>query len=171
MSRSQRHSPVRRYSHAHSSSVTPTIFGDGDTFSDGYNYVTTVNNGGLQLDWTLKPTLLLTSRFAVDRVFAPGFTTYHQQPRLDFRRSWIPRIRDGSDARHPRGLRGRRFFQCCVDTNFAHSLYSYSSALAWAKGSTVSSSAVSSASSITTFNSLAIFRLLPFRADSHGAVY
>ncbi len=125
-----------RYSHGHSSSVTPTIFGDGDTWSDGYNYVTSVNNGGMQLDWTLKPTLLLTSRFAVDRVYAPGFTTYPSAASAGF-----PSLLDTANtgmARMPAILVDSPwtslFSQCCVDTNFAHTLYSYSSALSWAKG-------------------------------------
>lgn len=125
-----------RYSHAHSSSVTPTIFGDGDTWSDGYNYITSVNNGGLQFDWTLKPTLLFTSRFSVDRVYAPGFTTYPSAASAGF-----PSLLDNANpgiSRMPAILVDSPwtslFDQCCVDTNFAHTLYGYSAGLSWAKG-------------------------------------
>ncbi|HEX6505211.1 MAG TPA: TonB-dependent receptor [Terriglobales bacterium] len=125
-----------RYSHQHMSNVTPTIFGDGDTWSDGYNYITSVNNGGLQFDWTLKPTLLLTTRFSVDRVYAPGFTTYPHASSVGF-----PSNLDNANpgiARMPAILVDSPwtsiYDQCCVDTKFAHSLYSYSAALAWSKG-------------------------------------
>ncbi|MBV8478314.1 MAG: TonB-dependent receptor, partial [Acidobacteria bacterium] len=125
-----------RYSHQHMSNTAPTVFGDGDTWSDGFNYITSVNNGGLQFDWTLKPTLLLTTRFAVDRVYAPGFTTYPQASSVGF-----PSSLDNANPgikRMPAILVDSPwtsiFDQCCVDTRFAHSLYTYSASLAWAKG-------------------------------------
>ncbi|MBV8894146.1 MAG: TonB-dependent receptor [Acidobacteria bacterium] len=118
------------------SNTAPTVFGDGDTWSDGFNYITSVNNGGLQFDWTLKPTLLLTTRFAVDRVYAPGFTTYPQASSVGF-----PSSLDNANPgikRMPAILVDSPwtsiFDQCCVDTRFAHSLYTYSASLAWAKG-------------------------------------
>jgi hypothetical protein len=124
-----------RYSHAHSSSAAPTILGDGE-FNDGNNYVTSVNNGGLQFDWTLRPTLLLSSRFAIEHVHAPGFTTYPSAASAGF-----PTLLDNANpgiSRMPAILVDSPwtsiYDQCCVDTKLDHTLYSFSSSLAWAKG-------------------------------------
>src|SRR5579863_7345822 len=124
-----------RYSHAHSSNATPTVFGDGE-FNDGINFITSVNNGGLQYDWTLKPNLLLASRFAVDRVYAPGFSDYPTASSAGF-----PSLLDNANpgiARMPGILVDSPwtslYDQCCVDTKFAHTLYSYSSSLVWTHG-------------------------------------
>lgn len=124
-----------RYSHAHSSQSVPTVLADGD-FNDGINYVTDVNNGGLQFDWTLRPTLLATGRFSIDHVHAPGFTTYPSAVSVGFPAlldnanpgiSRIPAIQVDSPWTSI-------YDQCCVDTKLDHVLYSYSSALAWARG-------------------------------------
>jgi Carboxypeptidase regulatory-like domain/TonB dependent receptor len=123
-----------RYSHLHSSNAVPTVLADGD-FNDGNNYVTSVNNGGLQFDWTLRPTLLLSSRFAIDYVHAPGFTTYPSATSVGF-----PSVLDTANgiARMPAiqvdSPWTSIYDQCCVDTKLDHTLYSYSSTLAWAKG-------------------------------------
>jgi hypothetical protein len=124
-----------RYSHAHASNATPTVFGDGE-FNDGINFITSVNNGGLQYDWTLRPNLLLASRFAVDRVAQPGFSDYPSATSVGF-----PSLLDNANAgisRMPGILVDSPwtslYDQCCVDTKFAHTLYSYSSALAWTHG-------------------------------------
>src|SRR5579872_3706083 len=123
-----------RYSHAHSSSYAPTILGDGE-FNDGNNYVTGVNNGGLQFDWTLRPSLLFSGRFAVDQVHAPGYTTYPSATSVGF-----PSILDQANgiSRVPAIIVDSPwtsiYDQCCVDTKLDHLLYSYSSALSWARG-------------------------------------
>jgi Carboxypeptidase regulatory-like domain/TonB dependent receptor len=124
-----------RYSHLHSSNAVPTIFGDGE-FNDGLNQLTSVHNVGLEHDWTIKPTLLLSSRFALDRVSAPGFTNYPNATSVGF-----PSLLDSANSgisRMPAILTDSPwtslFDQCCVDTKFAHTLYSYSSALAWTHG-------------------------------------
>ena len=124
-----------RYSHAHSSQNAPTVLADGD-FNDGINYITSVNNGGLQFDWTLRPTLLATGRISVDQVHAPGFTTYPTAtsvgfpPLLDNANPGISRI----PAIQVDSPWTSIYDQCCVDTKLDHMLYSYSSALAWSKG-------------------------------------
>ncbi|HUK24409.1 MAG TPA: TonB-dependent receptor [Terriglobales bacterium] len=125
-----------RYSHAHSSESVPTILGDDDTFADGDNYLTTVHNASLQHDWTIRPTLLLSSRFAVEHAFAPGFTTYPSASSVGF-----PSLLDNANAgisRMPGILVDSPwtslYDQCCVDTKFAHTLYSYSSGLSWVHG-------------------------------------
>ena len=124
-----------RFSHAHFTTAAPTVLGDGDTFSDGYNYLTSVENGGLQFDWTIKPTLLLTSRIGIDYVHAPGYTTYPPATSVGFPAeldqanniSRMPAIQVDSPWTSI-------YDQCCVDTKLNHNLVSYSSALAWAKG-------------------------------------
>ena len=124
-----------RYSHLHSSETAPTILGDGE-FNDGLNSTTSVHNASVQHDWNIRPTLLLSSRFAVDRVYAPGFTTYPSATSVGF-----PSLLDNANAgisRMPAILTDSPwtslFDQCCVDTKFSHTLYSYSSALSWVRG-------------------------------------
>lgn len=123
-----------RFSHAHYTSAVPTVLGDGE-FNDGNNYLTSVENGGLQFDWTIKPTLLLSSRFGVDYVHAPGYTNYPPATSVGFPAS-LDQANDIS--RMPAILVDSPwtsiYDQCCVDTKLNHVLYSYSSSLAWAKG-------------------------------------
>ncbi len=124
-----------RFSHSHFSQATPTIFGDGE-FNDGINFIVSVENGSLQYDQTIKPTLLLTARFAIDYVYAPGFSDYPPATSVGF-----PAELDNANAgiaRMPAILTDSPwtslYDQCCVDTKFAHTLYSYSSALNWVHG-------------------------------------
>lgn len=122
-----------RYSRHHDVFTVPTIIGSDQ--GDGVIYTTNVQNGGLEYNWSVKPTALWTNRFSIDRVKAPGQTNNY--PTL-------------SDVGLPATLAANGltrvpsinvdggfmsiFTQCCVDTHFAHTLYSYSSALQWAKG-------------------------------------
>jgi hypothetical protein len=124
-----------RYSHLYSSNTAPTILGDS-AFNDGLNSTTSVHNASVQHDWNLRPTLLLSSRFAIDRVYAPGFTTYPKATSVGF-----PALLENANAgisRMPGILTDSPwtslFDQCCVDTKFSHTLYSYSSALSWVRG-------------------------------------
>lgn len=123
-----------RFSHAHYTNAVPTVLGDYE-FNDGNNYLTSVENGGLQFDWTLKPTLLLSSRFGVDYVHAPGFTNYPAATSVGFPAS----LDQANDISRMPGILVDSpwtsiYDQCCVDTKLNHVLYSYSSSLAWAKG-------------------------------------
>jgi hypothetical protein len=124
-----------RYSHAHASNVTPTVLGD-EEFNDGINGITGVNNGSIQYDWTLRPTLLFTGRFSVDQVDQPSFTKYPSASSVGF-----PSLLDNANpgiSRMPAILVDSPwtsiYDQCCVDTKFNHSQYSYSAALVWTKG-------------------------------------
>ena len=123
-----------RLSHAHYTSAVPTILGDGE-FNDGNNYLTSVENGGLQFDWNIRPTLLLSTRFGIDYVHAPGYTKYPSAASVGFPAS-LDQANDIS--RMPAILVDSPwtsiYDQCCVDTKLNHYLYSYSSTLAWAKG-------------------------------------
>ena len=115
--------------------LLPQSLGDGE-FNDGINGTTSVENGSLQHDWTIKPALLLSSRFAIDYVYAPGFSNYPSATSVGFP-SLLGNANPGI-SRMPAILTDSPwtslFDQCCVDTKFAHTLYSYSSALAWVRG-------------------------------------
>jgi hypothetical protein len=124
-----------RYSHLHTSETAPTILGDGE-FNDGLNSTTSVHNASVQHDWNIRPTVLLSSRFAIDRVYAPGFTTYPSATSVGF-----PALLDNANAGISRmpaiqvdSPWTSLFDQCCVDTKFSHTLYSYSSGLSWVRG-------------------------------------
>jgi hypothetical protein len=134
-----------RYSRAHSNFYSAEFMGDGE-FGDGYaSSPTTTQNGSLEYTWTINPRTIWTSHFAVDRVKAPTTTN-------------IPTI-ESFNATLPAGVPGlpttleangvnrmptiqisgalpwsSLFDQCCVNTNFAHTLYSYSSQLVISKG-------------------------------------
>jgi hypothetical protein len=123
-----------RLSHAHSSSSTPLVFGDGE-FNDGTNYLTTVNNASLEYDWNIRPTTLLTTRLAVDRVFGPGYTNYPNPVNYGF-----PSILNTANGivRMPGLLMDSPwtslYDQCCVDTHFAHTLWAYAATLTQMRG-------------------------------------
>ena len=134
-----KHKIAGRYSRHSDQQTVPTVFGDGDTWSDGVIYKTHVQNGGLEYNWLISPTLLLTSRFGVDRVTAPGAANNY--PTLQS--VGLPSVlaANGLD-RMPTILTDdfgtypftSLFTQCCVDTHFAHSLFTYSTALQWSTG-------------------------------------
>ena len=124
-----------RYSRRHEKESAPTVVGNGD-FSDGVIYTTDVQNANLEYNWAIRPTALWTNRFSIDRVHGPGQSNHLS----DVERRWalpailnqngldrIPAINVGDDFLS-------MFTQCCVDTHFAHTLYSYSSGLQWVKG-------------------------------------
>lgn len=131
---SDKHKIAGRYSRHHDDYSAPTVVGNGD-LGDGVIYPTTAQNGGLEYNWTVSPTLLWTNRFSVDRVHAPGQTNNY--PTLGD--VGLPAIlaANGLDRVPSINVDGgflSIYTQCCVDTHFAHSLYSYSSALQWVKG-------------------------------------
>ena len=123
-----------RYSRHHDVLTAPTVIGNGDQ-GDGFIGTTVPQNGGVEYNWAIKPTLLWTSRFSVDRVNAP--VTANKYPSLtavglssDLAANGLTRI-PAIDVDDPFL---DVFTQCCVDTHFAHTLVSYSSALQWVKG-------------------------------------
>jgi hypothetical protein len=126
-----------RYSRYHNHDTVPTIVGDGDfgPEGDGVIFNTNTQNGGGEYNWAIAPAMLLTSRFSVDRVHAPGISNNY--PTLsDVGLS--PDLAANGLTRMPTiGVDDpflSIFTQCCVDTHFAHTLVSYSSALQWVKG-------------------------------------
>ena len=124
-----------RYSHLGQDSSVPTVLGSGD-FGDGSNYATKVHNATIDYVWTARPTLLVDLRAGLDRVDAPGFTKYPTLQSVGFPsvlaangldRMPMINMDDGPYT----GL----YTQCCVDTAFAHTLFTYSGSLSWVRGS------------------------------------
>jgi hypothetical protein len=130
-----------RYSHLHSDNNVPTVFGDFE-FGPGGDGIKAsplaVHNGSIEHTWTINPALLWTNRFAIDR--AKQTETSLGLPNLSS--VGFPAILgEGNNVqRMPTiqmsGALGQTSIwdQCCLDTNFAHTLYSYSSALQWVRG-------------------------------------
>ena len=129
-----------RYSNLHGENNIATIFGDGDwgCCGDGLSSITNVHNASLEHNFTVTPNVVWTNRFALDRAVAPVNEDY---PKLDTvfdqpgdaplaqanHLNRFPTIQTDGDAIS-------LFNQCCTDTGFAHTLYSYSSSLSWARG-------------------------------------
>jgi hypothetical protein len=115
----------------------PTVFGDGD-FNDGFNSITDVYNAVLEDNWSPTGNLAWTNRFAIDRAVAPVTENY---PKLDTvftapgdailsqanGLTRMPVIQMDNNATS-------LFNQCCTDTGFAHTLFSYNSGLSWVHG-------------------------------------
>jgi hypothetical protein len=124
-----------RYSRGHSGGTSPTLFAN-DEFGDGIASATSdVHNVGLEHNWTITPLLLWTNHLGVDRATQASATKLPDPTSAGFTSILT---RDNGISRMPAILMDDPytplFSQCCVDTKFAHSLYSYSSALSWVKG-------------------------------------
>jgi hypothetical protein len=130
----EKHRIGGRYSRHHDIFTAPNVIGSGD-FGDGSIYKTDVQNAGIEYNWSLTPSMLWTSRLSVDRVVAPGQT--NKYPTLSD--VGLPSIlgENGLDRIPSIGVDDgflSIYTQCCVDTHFAHTLTSYSSALQWVRG-------------------------------------
>ena len=129
---SQNHKINGRYSRHHDLFTQPTVLGND---GDGVIYKTNVQNVGIEYDWAIKPTMLLSNRLSLDRVVAPGISNNY--PTLES--VGLPDVLAGNGLhRMPTILTSGEsldlFDQCCVDTNFAHTLWTYSSSLQWVFG-------------------------------------
>ncbi len=133
-----KHKISGRYSHHSDDQSTPTVLANGDLFNDGVIYKTSVHNGSLEYNWMLSPRMLWTSRVSVDRVKAPGQTNNY--PTLQS--VGLPSVLAANGLnRMPAVITDdfgaspwtSMFSQCCVDTHFAHTLYTYSSVLQWSQ--------------------------------------
>src|SRR3989440_1130093 len=123
-----------RYSRHHDVFTAPTVIGNGDQ-GDGFIGTTIPENGGVEYNWAIKPTMLLTNRFSVDRVNAP--VQANKYPSLSDVGLSSVLAANGLTRIPAIGVDEpflSIFTQCCVDTHFAHTLFSYSSALQWVKG-------------------------------------
>ena len=135
-----RHRLSVRYSRLHSRFSTPTILGDG-AFNDGIaSDPVTAQNASLEYAWTINPHLVWTNHFAVDRVSENEIENYPSLTSVGF--PSVLAANSGIDRMPTIQMSGAQpwtnlFDQCCVNTTFAHTLYSYSSQLLIAKGSHV----------------------------------
>ena len=122
-----------RYSRHHDEFVAPTVIGSDQ--GDGAIYMTNAQNGGVEYNWSIAPTALLTSRLSVDRVHAPGISNNY--PDLGSVGFSSVLAANGLTRMPTIGVDDpflSLFTLCCVDTHFAHTLVSYSSGLQWVKG-------------------------------------
>jgi hypothetical protein len=138
---SDKHRVNGRYSRMHNNFTSPVDLGDGgDATGDGGgigNAPLTVQNGSLEYTWALNPKTIWTNHFAVDRAVQPETTNI---PSLETAN--LPSILDanGIDRMPTIQMSGASqwsslYDQCCINTTFAHTLYSYSSQLVISKGS------------------------------------
>jgi hypothetical protein len=124
-----------RYSQSYGEYDVPFVLASS-SFNDGFNSSTTVHNIGLEYNWTLTPNSVWTNRFAVDRVSAPNESAFPSLQSVGFPASLANA--NGLDRMPSIQLDGTNnwlsmFTQCCTDTDFAHTLYSYSTSLSWVK--------------------------------------
>jgi hypothetical protein len=134
-----KHRVSGRYSRLHSRFSTPIIFGDGEFGSSGDGIAVdpvTAQNGSLEYVWTVNPKIVWTNHFAVDRVSEAETTNIPSLTTVGF-----PSIlaANGVDRMPTIQISGASpwtslYDQCCVNTTFAHTLYSYSSQLVISKG-------------------------------------
>jgi hypothetical protein len=124
-----------RYSQSYGGFDVPFVLANS-IFNDGYNSSTTVHNIGMEYTWAFTPSLVWTDRFAVDRVVAPVHSAFPSLSSVGFPASLA--TANHLDRMPSIQLDGTNnwlsmFTQCCTDTDFAHTLYSYSSSLTWVK--------------------------------------
>jgi hypothetical protein len=134
---SDKHRLTGRYSNHHDSTVIPTIFGDGDfpPIGDGLSEPTDVHNVVLEDNWSPVATTVWTNRFALDRAASPVTENYPTLasvglPAVLGQANGLTRMPTIQMDNNATSL----FNQCCTDTTFAHTLYSYSSSMSWVKG-------------------------------------
>ncbi|MGA6982339.1 MAG: carboxypeptidase regulatory-like domain-containing protein [Candidatus Sulfotelmatobacter sp.] len=142
-----------RYSRESSNYHTPTIFGDGfDNNGSGDGIAgspTLAQNGSIEYSRTLNSRIVWTTHFAIDRVHEkatsgiPSISSFNATLPAGVQLSPIFQQANGLD-RMPAiymSSGGQTapwtdlYDQCCVDTTFAHTLYSYSTQFVVSKGS------------------------------------
>lgn len=129
-----------RYSRLHNNATTPTILADGSDATGDNGGITNaplaVQNGSLEYTWTLNPKIVWTSRFGIDRAAQASTTNIPSLTSVGLP-SYLGA--NGIDRMPTIQMSGASpwsslYDQCCVNTTFAHTLYSYSSQLVIAKG-------------------------------------
>ncbi|HEY5256329.1 MAG TPA: carboxypeptidase-like regulatory domain-containing protein [Acidobacteriaceae bacterium] len=123
-----------RYSNIFNSGSTPTVFGDGE-FNDGLAYTTHVYNDGINYSYMPTANTLWTTTFGLDRVSQPSHTNYPSPTSVGF----PSYLEQNGVVRMPSIIMEDSqwtsiYDQCCVDTDFAHTLYNYSTSFSWTKG-------------------------------------
>ncbi|MFZ0662237.1 MAG: TonB-dependent receptor [Acidobacteriaceae bacterium] len=115
--------------------LTPTVFGDAD-FNDGNQFTDRIYNSGINYSYAPTPNTLWISTFGLDRVSEPTQdVNYPNLTSVGFP-SYL--INNGIN-RMPAIIMADApwtslYSQCCVITQFAHTLLNYTSAFQWTKG-------------------------------------
>jgi Carboxypeptidase regulatory-like domain/TonB dependent receptor len=125
-----------RYSRLGSNFYDPTILGDG-AYNDGITSTPlAAQNISLEYSYTVSPKIVWTSRFAVDRVSQDETTNLPSLTSVG-----LPTVLEANGVdRMPTVMMSGNYpwtdlyDQCCLNTTFAHTLYSYSTQLAINKG-------------------------------------
>jgi hypothetical protein len=117
-------------SKSHNNSPTGVSF-----VQDAYEYKTDVFNMVADYTWTVTPAIVNTGRVGADRVVAPGITDYPDLTAAGFPSYMINNGLSRMPTMAFASSYSKLFDQCCVDTHFAHTLYTYSSSLSWVKSS------------------------------------
>ena len=128
---SDKHRISGRYSYLHNSNEIPTVLGD----VDGASEPTNVHNVLLEDNLSPTATTVWTNRIALDRAYSPVTENYPSLASVGLPAvlsqanglTRMPTIQMDNNA-------DTLFGQCCTDTTFAHTLYSYSSSMSWVKG-------------------------------------
>ena len=132
-----------RYSRSSSRFSTPLVLGDG-AYNDGIaGDPVRAQNASLEYSWAINPKIIWTSHFAIDRVSegeteslpkltSVGFPSYLAANSGVNRMPTIGMCAPNGGCAQPWS---DLYDQCCLNTTFAHTLYSYSSQLVIAKGS------------------------------------
>ncbi len=136
-----------RYSRGWSNYTTGETLGDGFDNDGIANGPTTAQNGSFEYSWTINPRIVWTNHVAVDRVHEkatsgiPSISSFNAS--LPSGVQGLPTVfqqANGLDQMPTFEMAGASpwtnlFDQCCINTTFAHTLYSYSSQLVISKGS------------------------------------
>jgi hypothetical protein len=136
-----------RYSRGWSNYTTPEVLGDSFDNDGIANGPTTAQNGSFEYTWNISPRVVWTSHAAVDRVHEvstagiPSISSFNAS--LPSGVQGLPAIlqqANGLDQMPSFYMVGLLpwtdlFDQCCINTTFAHTLYSYSSQVMISKGS------------------------------------
>jgi hypothetical protein len=154
----EKHRVSARYSREFSNYYAPEILGDAfdnNGTGDGISGTpTTAQNGSLEYTWTINPRVIWTNHFSIDRVHEvensniPTISSFNaaqaaaglpQLPALFEEANGVDRMpqfyMSGSALASNASTTADLFDQCCINTTFAHTLYSYSSQLVVSKGS------------------------------------
>jgi hypothetical protein len=138
-----------RYSRSKSNFTSPFVLGDSFDSPSGDGIAgspTTAQNASFEYSWTINPRVIWTNHVSVDRVHE--LSTSGGPSISSFNASLPAGVQGLPSVLQANGL-GRMptfqmvgsspwtdlFDQCCVDTTFAHTLYSYSSQFVISKGS------------------------------------
>jgi len=122
-----------RYSRLYNQYNAPFVVGNSGP-NDGFTETTNAQNVGLEYTYSLTPTTIWVTRFGLDRAASPvrpimtpstaeaaGFPSYLAQANLVDRMPELTIDPTNNDL--------SMYTQCCTFTNFAHSLFAYSSSI------------------------------------------